>query len=205
MRRWLFLAVLALLMGLIDRATTYRGSFTWERRIRPEGNLSGRLWRLCVVVLTALVPAASVTACAARAPEPVGGRTGAPHIGWVIMSGDADNPDRDFVCQSNPRSECVIPADRPDERVLGHVHVYYHPAATETKYAGSIRIGFFDEPHEIIPNLTVKPGAKPGNQSVSNFVSSTSGTYTTSFAVVATSTQTGQTQNIREDLTVTVR
>jgi hypothetical protein len=168
-------------------------------------NSSGHLWRLCVVAFAAIVPAAVVTACAARTPEPVGGHTGAPHIGWVIMSGDQDNPDRDFVCQSNPRSECVMPADRPDERVLGHLHVYYHPAATETKYAGSVRIGFFDQPHEINPNLTVPPGGKPGSQSVSDFVSSKPGTYTTLFAIDATSTPNGQKQSIREEVSVTVR
>jgi hypothetical protein len=168
-------------------------------------NSSGQLWRLCVVAFAAIVPAAVVTAGAARTPEPVGGHTGTPHIGWVIMSGDQDNPDRDFVCQSKPRSECVMPADRPDERVLGHVHIYYHPAATETKYVGTVRIGFFDQPHEINPNLTVPPGGKPGNQSVSDFVSSKPGAYTTSFAVDATSTPSGQKQSIREEVSVTVR
>jgi hypothetical protein len=116
-----------------------------------------------------------------------------------------DNPDLDFVCQSNPRSECVLPVDRPDARVLSHVYVYHHPASTETKYTGSIRIGFFDQPHEINPNITVKPGESPGNQSVSDFVSSKPGTYPMVIAVVATSTQTGQVQNIRDQVSVVVR
>ena len=121
------------------------------------------------------------------------------------MSGDADNPDRDFVCQSNPRSECVVPVDRPEARVLAHLHVYYHPASTETKDTGSIRVGFFDAPHEINPNITVKPGEPPGNQSVSNFVSMKPGGYTMSIAVMATPTQAGQTQNIREQVSVIVK
>ena len=126
-------------------------------------------------------------------------------MGWVIMSGDADNPDRDFVCQSSPRSECVVPVDRPDARVLSHLHLYYHPASTETKYTGSIRIGFFDQPHEINPSIIVKPGESPGNQSVSDFVSMKPGTYPMSIAVVATPTQAGQTQNIRDQVSVIVK
>ena len=153
---------------------------------------------VCCVLLIA-------TNCAKRIPEPVGGHTDSPHVGWVIMSGDVDNPDRDFVCQSNPRNECVLPADRPDARVLGHVHLYYHAASTQTKYTGSIRIGFFDQPHNVDASITVKPGGRPGNQSVSDFVSSRPETYTMSIAVVATSTQTGQTQDIRDEVSVVVR
>ena len=146
-----------------------------------------------------------VAGCAKRIPEPVGGPTGAPQVGWVIMHGDADNPDREFVCQSNPRSECVIPIDRPEERVLSDVHLYYHAASTETKYTGSTRIGFFNNPHEIQSSITVKPGSTPGNESVADFVSRKPGRYTMTIAVVATSTQSGQTQNIRDQVNITVR
>src|SRR5687767_13234074 len=79
-----------------------------------------------------------------RMPEPAGGRTGAPRVGWVIMSGDGENPGRGFVCQSNPQSECVVPVDRPEARVLAHVHLYYHSSAMEMTYTGSVRIGFFN-------------------------------------------------------------
>jgi hypothetical protein len=121
------------------------------------------------------------------------------------MTGDPENPDRDFVCQSNPRTECIVPVDRPNQRAMVHLHVYYHAAPTETKYTGSIRIGFFDAPHEINPNIIVKPGEAPGNQSVSDFVSSTPGTYTMAIAVVATSAAPGQSQNLREQVDVVVR
>ena len=149
--------------------------------------------------------AVSAAGCGIRIPTPVGGRTDAPRVGWVIMSGDADNPDRDFVCQSNPLSSCVVPADRPDARVLGHVYVYYHPAKTETKYTGSVRIGFFNAPHEFNPMLTVKPGGSPGNQSIADFISMKPGTYAMSIAVVATPTTAGPAQNIRDQVSVTVK
>jgi hypothetical protein len=149
---------------------------------------------------------ASATGCARRIPEPVSGHTDSPHLGWVIMSGNAENPDRDFVCQSSPPSECALPVDRADARVLGHVHFYYHPvAAADTKYSGSIRIEFFDRPHDINANSTVKAGGSPGNQSVSDFVSSKPGAYTMTIAVVATSVPSGAIQNIREQVPVTVK
>lgn len=160
---------------------------------------------LGAVVTSAVFPLVLGAGCAKRIPEPVGGHTDLPHVGWVIMSGNAENPDRDFVCQSTPRTECVMPVDRPDARVLSDVHVYHHAASTETKYAGSIRIGFFDQPHEINPNVTVKPGESPGNQSVTDFVTSKPGTYMMEVTVVATSIPTGQTQNIRDQVRVIVK
>jgi hypothetical protein len=68
----------------------------------------------------------------------------------------------------------------------------------------SIRIQFFDQPH-INPSIIVKPGDSPGNQSVSDFVSMKPGTYPMSIAVVATPTQAGQTQNIRDQVSVIVK
>ena len=157
------------------------------------------------VIVSAVILIVIAPGCARRVPERAGGPKDSPHVGWVIMSGDSDNSDRDFVCQSNPRSECVVPVDRPDARVLSHVHLYYHSASAETKYTGSVRIGFFDGAHEIKPNITVKPGDSPGNQSVSNFVSSKAGSYIMTIAVVATSVPSGAAQEIREQVSVAVR
>jgi hypothetical protein len=145
------------------------------------------------------------TGCVRRIPEPAGGRTDAPRVGWVIMSGDAENPDRDFVCQSNPPSECVVPVDRPDARALAHVHLYYHSSPMEMRYTGSVRIGFFNQPREINPSITVKAGDRAGNQSVSDFVTSKPGTYPLTIAVVATSAQTGEERNIRDEVSVSVK
>jgi hypothetical protein len=171
--------------------------------MRARGHWSGEMWVLCGVIGSLLV-AVLVTGCAKRIPEPIGGHMDSPHVGWVIMSGDTDNPDRDFACQSTPRTECVVPVDRPDARVLAHMHLYYHSASTERKYTGSIRIGLFDVPHEITPpSIRVKPGDRPGNQSVSDFVTSRPGAYTMAIAIVATATQTGQTRNIQDQVSVT--
>jgi hypothetical protein len=157
------------------------------------------------VIVSAVMLIVIAPGCARRIPERAGGHEDSPHVGWVIMSGDSDNSDRDFVCQSNPRGECVVPVDRPEARVLSHVHLYYHSASAETKYTGSVWIGFFDGAHEIKPNITVKPGDSPGNQSVSSFVSSKPGSYIMTIAVVATSVPSGVAQEIREQVSVTVR
>jgi hypothetical protein len=158
----------------------------------------------CGRLLTFLL-AALAASCAKSIPEPGGGGTDAARVGWVIMSGDNDNPDRDFACQSNPRTECVVPVDRANARVLAHVHMYYHPAPVETKYTGAIRIGFFEQPYEIKPNITVKPRDLPGNQSVANFVTNRPGTYTMAVDVLAEPTQGGQARTFREEVTVVVR
>ena len=152
-----------------------------------------------------LIPVLAM-ACAKRIPDSVGGGRGqSPQIGWVIMSGDADNPDRDFVCQSDPRTECVMQADRSGERVLSHLHVYYHATSMETRFTGTIQVGFFEKPYEINPSITVKPGQSPGNQSVSNFVTMKAGRYAMSIAVVATPGDAGQSQNIRDQVSVIVK
>lgn len=173
------------------------------RRSRASGRIV-YLGKVMAMTVGAGVLMVLVTGCVRRIPEPVGGHTEAPHVGWVIMSGDAANPDRDFICQSNPRSECLIPADRPERRVMGDVHVYFHAAAEATKYTGSVRVGFFDQPHDITLTPLVRPGVA-GTHSVTDFVSKTPGAYTFVIDVVATAAQTGVTQTIREQVEVVVQ
>ena len=88
---------------------------------------------------------------------------------------------------------------------MAHVHIYYHGTETVTKYTGAIRIGFFDQPHEMNPNITVKPGERAGNESISDFVTDKPGTYPLGIAVVATSIPSDQKQDIRDQVTVTVK
>jgi hypothetical protein len=124
------------------------------------------------------------------------------------MSGDRDNPDQEFVCQSNPRNDCVIPVSRPDAQVFSDVHFYCHGAGAETKYTGSINIGFFQgsaDSHQIQVNTTVKKTASIMNQSVTSIVTATPGGYPVIFALVATSTGTGNSQPILEQVPVVVK
>lgn len=163
-----------------------------------------RKQRLIVLVITSMCAAA----CGKRIPEPTGIAPGTPHVTWIIMSGDRDNPDQDFVCQSNPRNECVIPASRPDAQVFSDVHFYYHGAGAETKYTGSIDIGFFQgsaDSHRIQANTTVKKTESIMNQSVTSIVTATPGRYAVTFTLVATSTDTGKNQPIQEQVAVVVK
>ena len=151
---------------------------------------------------------AAACGCGARQPPKPAGPPGVPRVGWVIMSGDRDTPDHDFVCQSVQQSECVVPMSRADAQVFAHVYVYYHPAATPTRYTGSVQVGFFEGAggaNTVHPDLSVAPGGSPGNQSVVGIVRSQAGTYSLSIAVVATSTPSGASQEIRDQVRVTVR
>jgi hypothetical protein len=75
------------------------------------------------------------------------------------MSGDRDNPDQEFVCQSDPRNDCVVPVSRPDAPIFSDVHIYCHGAGMDTRYTGSIQIGLFrgsPESHNIQTSVAVQ-------------------------------------------------
>jgi hypothetical protein len=143
--------------------------------------------------------------CGKRVPVPSAGTPGTPHVGWVIMVGDRDNPNRDFVCQSDPRTDCVMPASRPDDQAFTDVHFYFHPAKAEATYRGTIVIPFFEgsTPHELKTDVTVKQGDAIANSSVSGIVPSKPGTYPMTIEVVADSG--GATRQIRDRVTVIVK
>src|SRR6478672_11328697 len=102
----------------------------------------------------ALVTLLALAGCGKRVPESTTAPPGIPRIGWVIMTGDRDNPDDDYVCQSGPRMpQCIVPASRPDHQVFADVHFYFHPAEADTKYTGTIEVGFIQ-------------GAAPARQNV---------------------------------------
>jgi hypothetical protein len=148
------------------------------------------------------------TNCAKQIPQPTGVTPGTPRVSWVIMSGDRDNPDQDFVCQSDPRSACVIPASRPDAQTFSHVYVYYHGAGGETKYTGSIDIGFFQgatASHTIQANMVVAKAGDVMPQSVTGIVASTPGRYTVTFEVAGAVTDTKVTRPIREQIPIAVQ
>lgn len=159
-------------------------------------------------LLVGSIVAGLTATCAKRVPEPVGLAPGTPHVTWVFMHGDADNPDREFVCQSGPPSECVVPVSRPDAQVFADVHFYYHGAGAETKYVGTKNIGFFQgaaESHTSPTNITVQKNESITNQSITGIVTSTPGTYAVAISLEATITDTGKSTPIRESIPVIVR
>lgn len=137
-------------------------------------------------------------------PKPLGDPA-LPHVGWVIMHGHKDNPDAEFGCQSNPRSECSVHASTPEKQSLSEVHLYFHSTGSETKYSGFVRIGFFSDAATasgLNPLITVKPG-DVGNQSVVGIVTDKPGTYTFSVDITAVMNNGGE-RHVREDVPVVV-
>jgi hypothetical protein len=166
------------------------------------------------LLMVVTIAAGLAAACATRVPEPAGLAPGgaAPQVSWVIMRGDRDNPDQEFVCQSNPRNDCVLPASRPDAPVFADVHIYYHAAGSDTKYTGSMQIGFFQasagESHASQVDTTVRKTESIAKQSIVDDVTEKAGNYSITFDLVATSAETsstGKTRPIRAEVPVAVK
>ena len=162
--------------------------------------------RASPMIVMAVAAACSIS-CARHVPEPAIRVPGKPYVSWVIMSGDSGNPDEDFVCQSDPRTDCIVPVSRADARVFSDVHVYYHGAGADTRYLGTMQIGFFQGSATAAKtevDIDVKQNGSITNQSVVGIVSSTPGTYTIAFDLMAT-VDAGTGQPIRDQLKVIVR
>ena len=157
-----------------------------------------------VVLFTAVL---FMSACVRRIPELTGVAPGTPHISWIVMHGDSDNPDQEFACQSDPRNECVVPASKPDAQVFSDVHVYYHGAGVETKYVGTVQIGHFGgagAARKADSNITVMKTESITNQSFTGIVTASPGSYNVTFAMVAT-TEGGKSQRIDLQVPVVVK
>ena len=152
-------------------------------------------------LLAYAVVVAAMSGCARGAPKPVGLPPGTPHVSWIIMHGDSDNPDAEFACQSTGPRECVLPASRPDARVLSDVHLYFHGAGRETTYLGSYRAEFFNAPRDSPIRTTVRGEEQIVNHSVVGIVTETPGDYQLRLTMDATSTSSTP---IREDVPVQV-
>jgi hypothetical protein len=148
------------------------------------------------------------SACANRVPEPSGIAPGTPHISWVLMYGDRDTADREFACQSDPRTECVLPASNPDAQVFSDIHFYFHGAGSETRYEGTIDKGYLQgapDSHTSQTSITVQKNESITNSSTTGIVTSTPGTYAVSISLTATVKETGATRSIRESIQVIVK
>jgi len=148
------------------------------------------------------------SACAKRVPEPSGVALGTPHISWVLMYGDRDTADREFSCQSEPRTECVLPLSKPGEQVYSDIHFYYHGVGGETRYEGTKNLSYLQgspETHISRINITETKNESITNGSVTGIVTSTPGTYAVTLSVTATVTGTGKKYPIQESIQVVVK
>jgi len=160
------------------------------------------------LIIVLAVAAAVTSSCGARVPKPPDVARGAPYVSWVFMIGDGENPDRDFVCQSDPRNDCTIVASRPDAQTFSDLHFYYHAAGGETKYEGTVTIGFLEgsaTARTAQTSVVVKRDEPIANQSVTGIVTSRPGTYEVTFALTATIGDTGTRQPLRQSVQVVVK
>lgn len=153
------------------------------------------------IVATALM----AQGCARRVPEPPGVPAGQPHVSWVIMYGDRDNPDAEFACQSTGPRECAIPSTREGQRVFSDVHLYYHGAGQETVYKGTYSIEFLgDAPPRIVStSITVRGEEQIENQTVTGLVTTTPGRYMVRLVFDA-APKDRPSQAVREVISITV-
>ena len=88
------------------------------------------------------------------------------------------------------------------------MYLYYHGAGGETKYAGSVQIGFFQgaaESRDMKTNITVKKNESITNQSVTGIVTNNAGTYALTLALEATTGTNGTSQPVRDTVNVIVK
>ncbi len=160
-------------------------------------------------LLTVLVVEMFLCAACAK-PAPGSGRNSRalPHVSWVIMHGDRDNPDAEFACQSEPRNDCVVPASKPNAQVFSDIHFYYHGAGPQTKFTGTVHIGFLGESrgaNGFEVNTTAEKAKSIAYQSISGIVSSTPGMYDVAIDVIGTVGATQTSQPVRQTIPVVVR
>ena len=161
-----------------------------------------RLW-----ITSVTVSALMMMSCTRNVPEPRNAAPGTPHVSWVIMSGDRENPDQDFVCQSDPKTDCVMHVSRPSARVFSDVHLYFHGAGDETRYEGTAAIGFFEDssaPHVSRTSITVRKNESITNQTTTGIVTSTPGVYTVTLDLTATMTGGGKREPVHQTFQVRV-
>ena len=116
-----------------------------------------------------------VSACANHVPEPKP-HPDAPHISWAISEGNDDKE----VCRSTEDTACSLnlSAHTGNQRI-GIFHVFLHPASADTKYVGSVDIGFFvqsENQHVHAIDRVVERGSAPVSFSTTGNVKA-AGTY----------------------------
>jgi hypothetical protein len=159
-----------------------------------------------MLIVTAAV-AVLTAACAPRIPRPANTAPGTPNVTWVLMFGDSDNPDQEFACQSDRKTDCVLPASRPDAQVFSDLHFYYHGTGGQTRYEGTRNIGHLQVTGSYTSrtDITVAKGQSIANQSITGIVTSMPGTYAVTLSLTATLTATGTMVPVRETIPITVK
>ncbi|MEQ1912293.1 MAG: hypothetical protein ABMA15_25960, partial [Vicinamibacterales bacterium] len=97
---------------------------------------------------------------------------------------------------------------KPDSRVFSDVHFYYHGAGRQTKFTGTVSVGFMGESTRasIFPVNARAEGAESiAYQSINGIVSSQPGRYKVTIDVVGTVDEEAKGQPVREEIEVVVQ
>jgi hypothetical protein len=142
-----------------------------------------------------------------RIPESPGAHSGIPQISWSIHAGTAEDPEQLTVCESEPRSECIVGASRPDNPFFASVRLYLHAVSVEATYKGVMQVGFFGgaEPHTVEIDAIVQPGSDPRSVLVYDRLPAKPGVYALEVDLVAFLGPSEDERQIRDRADVTVR
>ena len=112
----------------------------------------------CAVLVLLMFSTAS---CAKRAPEPTP-HPSTPHMTWSIAEGYASDNE---VCRSTEATSCTLDMSGvAQNRRFADFHVFLHAAGSDTKYAGTVDIGFLGRPGDNAQTHRIDPVSQlPGD------------------------------------------
>ena len=128
----------------------------------------------------------TAAACAKHVPDPTP-HPSTPHITWSIAQGYGGEKE---VCRSTVVSPCTLDMSGvAQNRRFAVFHLFLHAASTDTKYKGTVDIGFLGQPgeakHTHSIDRTVLRGSDSVNFSTTGIVKP-AGTYYVDISLTAT-------------------
>ena len=122
-----------------------------------------------------------------------------------MLSSESQGGTERLVCRSDAPDPCVltVPADR--KPLLATVHVVLHPTQADTRYTGTMRVGFRDSAYETKVDSTVMGGGPAGNVSVTSLLTLMPGVYTTEMSLTATQKGSSASVSLRDTITLTIQ
>ena len=147
----------------------------------------------------------ALSGCAKHVPEPTPHPSRA-HITWSIAKGETDKE----VCKSTEAARCVLDlSGEQANRRYGIFHVFLHAGESDTKYEGTVTVGFLgatSTPQHVQKVDRVVPrGGAPVNVSSTGIVKP-AGTYYVEVSLSATpASGTGSPMPFKERIEVQVK
>ena len=122
-----------------------------------------------------------------------------------MLSSESQGGTERLVCRSDAPDPCVLalPADR--KPLLATVHVVLHPTQADTRYTGTMRVGFGGAASDTKVDSTVTRGGLAGNVSVTFLLTLTPGIYRTEISLTATSKGSSAPVSLRDTITLTIQ